>query len=99
MQLIDTAVLREYLGPDGAWAREAGSKIKDLRSTFNGMSEEDLAGHVGVSVTTIKSIESGRIVPRDYLRAAIAGTLCRDVADIWPPMRCERIRTMALEVA
>lgn len=93
---IDTSVLREHLGPRGPWAKEAGEKIKDLRHR-NQVSEAGLAADVGVSLTTIKSIENGDIVPRDYLRAAIAGVLRRDVADIWPPMRCERIRTMALE--
>lgn len=95
MPVIDTDLLKERLGPGGTWAKAAGQTVARVRGDELKLSVEYLASTTGVSVTTIKRVESGDLVPRDYLRAAIAGTLRKDVADIWPPMTCEAIRSLA----
>lgn len=88
-QLIDTAALREYLGSGGPWAIEAGSKIARKRIEF-GWSETRLAALVGVTATTVRQIETGTLVPREYLRAAIAFSLGQDVEFFWPPLSRRR---------
>lgn len=90
LEVIDTPALREYLGPSGPWATESGARVKKYRTAL-GVNELWLAAAVGVSVQTIRSIESGLLVPRDYLRAAIAFAVGQDPETIWPTLTRRRI--------
>lgn len=88
-QLIDISALREYLGSGGPWAIDAGAKVARKRTEF-GWSETRLAALVGVTATTVRQIESGALVPREYLRSAIAFSLGQDVEFFWPPLTRRR---------
>lgn len=92
--VIDSPALRDYLGPDGPWAKDAGALVRKYRMGFK-LSETQLAAMVGVTAQAIRSIEAGKIVPRDYLRAAIAYSLGQNLSDIWPPLN----RTHVGEIA
>lgn len=59
----------------------------NARRTALEIAEEELAESVGVSTMTIKRIESGEIVPRDYLRLGVALALVDDVHRLWEPLR------------
>lgn len=95
VDVIDTAALRDHLGPRGPWAKDAATRIaellEDLRPAIEALGfkrpEQWLAAETSVTETTIQGVLRGDLVPRDYLRAAIAWRLGKDVADIWPPMR------------
>jgi len=50
-----------------------------------------LARGVDVSTQTIYMIEAGQIIPKDYLRSAIAFCLGQDVDTIWPPLTRRRV--------
>lgn len=91
-EIIDAPALRAYLGPYGPWARECGERVTKYRLALAGMTEATLAELVGTSRQTIISIEAGRIVPRDYLRAAIAFALGKNSEAIWAPIKRERVR-------
>lgn len=88
--LIDAPALREYLGPHGPWAKECGERVTKYLGRI-GQSEAWLADAVGTTATTVKEIQAGRLVPRDYLRAAIAFALGQDVDTIWPPLTHKRV--------
>lgn len=90
VEVIDSPALREYLGPKGPWASESGERVRKYR-TRAGKSETWLAAAVGVTAQTIRQIEAGNIVPRDYLRAAIAFALGQDPETIWPTLTRHRI--------
>lgn len=91
LEVIDTPALREYLGPGGPWALECGARVRKYRTAINNANELWLAAAVGVSVQTIRSIESGLLVPRDYLRSAIAFAVGQDPETIWPSLTRRRI--------
>lgn len=98
-EALDTAALRTHLGPRGPWASDAADRIQTILDSIDGAikasgctrASQWLARELGVTETTISSILRGELVPRDYLRASIAWRLGKDVADIWPPMRRDRI--------
>lgn len=90
MQVIDTPALREYLGANGPWAKECGERVAKFRQQM-GQSETWLAAVVGTTAQSIRMIEAGRIVPREYLRAAIAFALGKDLDTIWPPLSRSRV--------
>lgn len=90
IEMIDAAALREHLGPKGPWAIEAGARVRKYRERLE-RSETWLGAAVGVSSQTIRQIEVGAIVPRDYLRASIAFVLGQDVETIWPPLTRVRV--------
>lgn len=92
--MLDIATLRSLLGPNSTWAIEAGRKVEQLRTDL-GYSHEVLAVAVGCTTQTIRQIEGGRLVPRDYLRAAIAFALGKDPSDIWPPFSRRHIGEVA----
>lgn len=91
LQLIDAPALREYLGPRGPWAIEAGARVKEYRLRIAGLTETVLAARVGATGQTIRMIEAGNLVPRDYLRSAIAFAVGQDVSTIWPPLTRRRV--------
>lgn len=88
---IDAAALREYLGPKGPWAVEAGKKVNRVRRAQAKLSERGLAEAAGVTTQTVRMIEAGEIVPRDYLRAAISYCLGKDLDYFWPPPTFTRV--------
>lgn len=90
VELIDSPALREYLGPKGPWAIECGSRVRKYREKLS-KSETWLAAAVGVSAQTIHEVEAGRIVPRDYLRAAIAFAVGQDSDVLWPSLSRTRV--------
>lgn len=55
-----------------------GAKIRELRKSA-GMSQQEIASHVGVSVDTVRRWEAGRYVPRanELARLAFALKLTR----------------------
>lgn len=89
-ELIDTEALREHLGPNGPWAVDSGARVRKYRLRMD-KSEAWLAAGVGVTVQTIRMVETGQIVPRDYLRAGIAFCLGQDIETIWPPLTRLRV--------
>lgn len=95
MELIDAPALREYLGPRGPWALECGDRVKKYRLRIEGMTETVLAATVGTTAQTIKMVEAGNLVPRDYLRAAIAFAVGQDVETIWPTLTRRRVGEIA----
>lgn len=78
--------LRSLVGPRSPWAVRCGDRVSARRTALE-ITEEELAASVGVSTMTIKRIESGEIVPRDYLRLAVALALVDDVQRLWEPLR------------
>lgn len=94
----DIAALRDYFRPGGTYAVECGRGVESLRKDLH-ITRERLAAECGVTATTIRSIEGGLLLPRDYLRAAIALTLGKDVTDLWPPPRRARLYEMAAPAA
>lgn len=90
VEVIDAPALREYLGPRGPWATESGQRVRKFRTRME-KSETWLAAAVGVSAQTVRQVECGAIVPRDYLRAAIAFALGQDPETIWPTLTRLRV--------
>ena len=93
-ELLDLEALKEHLGPGGPWAEQAGRTVKRLRIE-RGWSAAHLGRLIGISRTAVGELEAGRIIPRDYLRAATAYVLARDVDDIWPSLSRKRIGALA----
>jgi hypothetical protein len=60
-----------------------------------GFTLESLAGAVDTRLQTISRVEAGSLVPRDYLRAAIAYALATEVDNLWTPPTRKVIYTMA----
>jgi len=93
LEVIDSAALREYLRPGGPWATECGQRVRKYRHQLGEKHTETwLGAAVGKSAQTIRMVEAGQIVPRDYLRAAIAFALGKDSEIIWPPIPLTRVR-------
>ena len=90
MDVIDTPALRDHLKAGGPWAAECGARVKRYRMRMD-VSPTWLAAVVGVSLQTISEVEAGRLVPRDYLRSAIAFALGQDTETIWPPLTRQRV--------
>lgn len=95
IEVIDSPALREYLGPRGPWAIECGERVRKFRQRIENLSETMLAAQVGTTAQTIKMVEAGAIVPRDYLRAAIAFAVGQDVETIWPSLSRRRVGEIA----
>lgn len=78
--------LRRQLGPKSHWAIRCGALVRKRRTDL-GLSLEQVAVLCDVSVNTVHKVETGALVPRDYLRAAVSFALALEVTDLWPPMR------------
>jgi transcriptional regulator with XRE-family HTH domain len=66
-----------------------GALVKARRRLLQ-LSQPQLAELVGCRVQTISKVERGQIVPRDYLKAAIALNLAAEVGELFPwPTRRE----------
>jgi len=92
--VIDIETVREHYMPGSTYVIDCGGRVADLREKAN-ISRERLAADCGVTATTIRSIEAGKLLPRDYLRALIAFNLGKDPDDIWPTLTRRRIKEMA----
>lgn len=62
---------------------ECGARVKARRQEL-GVRQGPIAKRVGVPVQTISKIERGDVMPRDYLKAAIAVVLGCAIDDLWP---------------
>lgn len=68
--------------PDGPWAQECGSDVRQRRIAHN-LTKIVLANRCGVREATIHRIETGAIMPSDRLRAIVAYHLGADPEEIW----------------
>lgn len=69
--------------------RAWGARVRARRALL-GLNQRELAALVGVPIQTISKIERGDIMPRDYLKAALALYLACEVNDLFPwPTRRE----------
>lgn len=91
---VDTEALRSELKGGGPWAVQCGSRITARRAELE-LSQHDLSILTRVPTQTIWRIEKGVIVPRDYLRVAIAQALGCDVQDLWPWPSRQRVAEIA----
>lgn len=73
-------------------------RLKELMAQ-KGMSREDLANKVGVSMTTISNINSEKNLPTIYLLLQIAETLNVDIREMFVPTRGSAISQMEIEEA
>lgn len=92
--LLDEAALRKLVGSKSDWAKGCGLRMRTLRKA-RGFSPVQLAEITGVTQPTINRIETGEIIPRDHLRAAIAYALSVEITDVWEPVTRKRIGEMA----
>jgi DNA-binding XRE family transcriptional regulator len=65
------------------WHVDCGQRLRTRRVAL-GISQEQLANLVGMTVTSISRCESGLQAPRDAIRYSIACSLLCEVDDIWP---------------
>lgn len=82
--LLNTDKLRAAHGPGSKWAREAGERVQARRAELK-VSQQWVAGAANTTLQTIFRVERGELVPRDYLRGAIAFALMTEVDDLWRP--------------
>ena len=80
---LDIDSLESNLAAGSAWARTNGNRVRARRHAM-GLSLSQVGMLVGKPPQTIHGIETGRIVPRDYLRLAIAHSLKRDLDELFP---------------
>lgn len=73
------------------WSKECGDRVRKARIEI-GVTQQKLAETIPCPFQTISKVERGEIVPRDYLRAAIALRLCKEVHELWPYPSRERLR-------
>jgi transcriptional regulator with XRE-family HTH domain len=92
---LDQEAVRSMFGPSSEWACQAGASIKARRLAL-GFTLQRLADLAGTTVQTIQRVETGKLIPREYLKASIAVALVLDVTDIWAwPPRHEICRQAA----
>lgn len=81
---LDINSLRGHVGPGSDWAVENGGRVKARREQLS-LTARQVAQFCDIPVQTIYRVESGKVVPRDYIRAAIAHVLCCEVGDLFLP--------------
>ena len=86
---LDSAELRDLTKPGSAWAKACGTRVRARRETLR-FSRAQVAQAAGSTEMTVHRIESGALVPRDYLRLALALTLFCEVDELWPPLSREQ---------
>lgn len=94
---IDGEAIRAITGPKSPWAKQCGKRVEKRRADLR-FSRAQVARGAGATEMTIFRIERGELVPRDYLRLALAMTLFCEVDDLWPAMTRQEI-SKALEEA
>lgn len=95
MELLDADDIRSLVTET---SREWGTLVATRREKLK-ISQADIAELVGVSVMTIRRIESGDLVPRDRIRFALAHVLMVKVDDLFPYPSRERIAATKVEAA
>lgn len=81
---MDLDGLRAHVA--GGCAAEWGSRVRGRRLDQR-LTQAQLAaliGDDGVTVQTISKLERGELVPRDYLKLALALALCVEVQKLFP---------------
>jgi len=73
-------------------------RLKELMAQ-KGMSREDLANKVGVSMTTISNINSEKNLPTIHLLLQIAEALDVDIREMFVPTRSSAVSQMEIEEA
>lgn len=87
-----SAALRSYVSRE---ARVWGGRVQSRRKAIK-LSLEDVAELAHTSKQTISRIEHGDLVPRDYMRLAIAFALQCEPAELFPlPTRQAVLRDVA----
>lgn len=66
-----------------AWGEHIGAEIRTKRLT-KGWGPTFFAGLIDVPLQTLHKIETGEIIPRDHLKAAIALALGVELSDLYP---------------
>lgn len=94
-ELLDIEAVRSYVGPRGTWAVESGERVTRFRKKLHRDDINEFAKSCGVTGTSMKRIEAGELVPREYLRAVIAWNVGRDIEEIWPPLQRKQISALA----
>lgn len=85
IQTVDPDVLRVVMRRRGELA---GGRVRRLRV----VGPTTFCAAIGVPLQTLHKIETGEIVPRDHLKAAIALALGVEMSNIWPWPTLEEIR-------
>lgn len=80
--LLDEKAVRSLFGPSGDWSERCGRAVRQRRQDL-GFTLQRLADLTGTTLQTISRIESGQLVPRDRMKAAIAYALALEVQDLW----------------
>lgn len=80
------------------WSRACGKRLRERRLELK-ISQEQLAGLVGVRSTAISKFELGIATPKDSVRHALAFALSIEVATIWPPLDRDYMWAVARPVA
>ena len=93
--LLDEDSTRELFKPCGPWAARCGAAVRQRRKDL-GLTLQTLADLSGTSLQTVSRIESGQLVPRDRLKAAISFALALEVDQLWTwPSRQEMFEKAA----
>lgn len=90
-ETVDLDRLRDYIEIQ---AKQSGARVRARRKAL-GLRQHDLARLIDPAFPfqTISKIEMGQIIPREYLRAAIAMRLCCEVEELWPyPRRADLMK-------
>lgn len=93
--LLDIDRLRAFSSAGSDRAREAGEKVAKRRAEVK-LSQQRLAVAAGTTLQTIFRIERGELVPREYLRQAIAYALMVEVDALWPNATRQEIHDAAV---
>ena len=95
---LDTEALNGHLAAGSPWAIANGTRLRTRRKHSN-MTVRSLADAVGTTGQTIYAIEQGNLVPRDYLRLAIAHVMGCDVSELFPLPTREQVASFMDEAA
>ncbi len=77
---------------------KAGIEMAKQRRALK-LTQGQLAGLTGISISTISRYESGVYPPKDEDKICIATVLVKEVADIWPHLTTAEARERAIELA
>lgn len=82
---VDGEALRSLTGPASDWAKACGERVRQRRESLK-FSRAQVARSADTSEMTVFRTEEGSLVPRDYLRMAMAMALFCEVEELWPPL-------------
>lgn len=81
--ILDTESLKTEMSANAKWACRVGAIVTERREAL-GLSVRQVAAVIDVPVQTLYRVEKGELIPRDYLRLAIAHVLAVEVVDLFP---------------